>query len=72
MKEYDVEPTAETIDRAAQELRYYANQLEHLSKSLRKTKDFGYAAEATSLLCGMLINLRLDLLVTRPLRETMK
>lgn len=69
---YDVEPTATIIDDMAKTLKHYARELESTAKRMRDTGDLTYAAEATMSIANITQNLRLDLLVARPLRETMK
>lgn len=64
----NVEPTAEVIEEMAGVLEARANDLRNLAKSMRETNDLGYAAEAVSVIKNLTSNLRLDLLVTRPLR----
>ena len=72
MKEYNVELTAQAIDLMVKELTYRAQRLESIADSMRSKEDLTYASEVVSEVTSMLANLRLDLLVTRPLRETMK
>lgn len=61
--------TAETILEMAETMDRYARQLERCADKLDKTGEFEYAAEALSTVINCLGNLRLDLLVTRPIRE---
>jgi len=65
----DVEPTAQIIDDMADRMRKYAEDLTKIAASMREKKDLNYAAEATNTVCNCIQNLRLDLLVTRPIRE---
>lgn len=67
----NIEPTAEVIDQMAEEMRNYADQLDNLARRMRAANDITYAAEAIGIATNAMNNLRLDLLVTRPLRETM-
>lgn len=64
----NVEPTAKVIDEMASMLDEKALELRQIAKSMREDKDLSYAAEAATLLRGMMGNLRFDLLVTRVLR----
>lgn len=72
MKEYNVEMTAQAIEKMALELIYRSQRLQSLAVSMREKNDLTYASEVVSEITGMLPNLRLDLMITRPLRETMK
>lgn len=65
----DVEPTAQTIDQAAERFRQAAVDLDRLAATMRERNDLEYAAEALVIAHNTLANSRLDLLVTRPLRE---
>ena len=65
----NVEPTVEVIDKMAQTLRDKAIELERLAIQMRNREDITYAAEAISTVSNMMNQLRIDLLVTRPLRE---
>lgn len=69
MNEIDVEPTAEVIDKAAYFLEKYAEDLRRHSETLRKTKDLDIVALCVVDIANCFQNLRLDLLVTRPIRE---
>ena len=65
----NVEPTAKHIDEMAHQLIYYADQLKRVAAKMRETGDISYAAEAMNAIPNCVQNLRLDLLVMRPLRE---
>jgi hypothetical protein len=65
----DVEPTAEVIDRMANQLRDYAIDLDRTARSMRDSGDISYAGEAMNNIQNIGMNLRADLLVTRPIRE---
>lgn len=69
---YNVEPTAEVIDNMVEELIYRAERLSSIAVKLRESSNFEYVAEAIQEITNTNSNLRLDLLITRPLRETMK
>ena len=72
MKKVNVEPTAEVMDKMAVMMRDAAKQLEHTAFRMRETGDITYAAEALGIVTNSMNSLRLDLLITRPLRETLK
>lgn len=65
----NVEPTAEIIENIARTLRERANEFERLAGKMREKNDLTYAAEAMSEISNLIPSLRIDLLVTRPLRE---
>jgi urease gamma subunit len=65
----DVRPTAEAIDYMAEELVYRAKELQRIAGAMREKKDLLYASEAIQVISNLINQLRLDLLVTRPLRE---
>ena len=64
----DVEQTAVHIEAMAQELKHYSRHLEMLAKLTRKRNDLDYAAEAAQSIANLIGNVRLDLLVMRPIR----
>lgn len=64
----DVEPTAEAIDQMAERLRNAADELASTAKQMRTSKDLTLVAEAMNIVVNAIPNLRLDLLVLRPLR----
>lgn len=68
----NVEPTAEVIDDMAQAALYRANELQQIAKKMRERNDISYASEAISTARNLLGDMRLDLLITRPLREVEK
>jgi len=72
MKQYNVEPTAEMVDKMAKELIYRSEKLKNLAHQMREKNDLTYASEVAMEIVNLMSNLRLDLMVTRPLRETMK
>ncbi|KVV07405.1 hypothetical protein [Burkholderia ubonensis] len=65
---FDVEPTAASIDEMAQSFRERAVELERLACRVREEKDVSLASEAARVVANCVGGLRLDLLVTRPLR----
>lgn len=72
MTQYDVKPTVEKISEMAKTIRHYADEIENHGKVMQRTGDLTYAAEVVNAFTAMIVNSRLDLMVTRPLRETMK
>ena len=72
MKNPEVEPTAMKIDDIAITLRKYSTDCERIAKKMRETKDLSYAGEILNLVFNLLMNLRLDLMVTRPIRSLEK
>ncbi len=65
----DVEPTVQIIYDMVDNLIRASDNLKRLALKMRKNKDLTYAAEAINTITNCMQNLRLDLLVTRPLRE---
>jgi hypothetical protein len=68
----DVEPTAQIIDDAAEALERAAKDLRHRAVKMRADGDITHTAEAVSTIVNIFANIRLDLLVTRPLRAAMQ
>jgi len=60
--------TAEAIVQNAETLEHYATELRRNAEQLLKRKDFHYASEALQTLQNCFGNVRLDLVLTRPLR----
>jgi hypothetical protein len=65
----DIEPTAEVIDEMAETMRRFAESMSRTANKMRETGDLGYAAEALTDALACMNNMRMDLLVVRPLRE---
>jgi hypothetical protein len=61
-------PTAEVIDAMASRLRDSAKDLERLAARMRDTNDLELAGDAVNVIANLMPNLRLDLLVTRPIK----
>lgn len=72
MEKINVESTAGVIDEMANKLRQYANNLDRYATSMRDNQDITYASEVMNEIVGLFNNLRIDLLVTRPIREFQK
>jgi hypothetical protein len=68
----DVGPTAETIEAAAKVLEDAARELRYQAAKMREEGDLTRASQAINTFANIWQNLRLDLFVTRPLRETMR
>lgn len=64
-----VEPTAEIIDNMAITFFDYSEELKRISKKMRERNDLSYSQEAINSISNCILNLRMDLLVARPLRE---
>lgn len=65
----DVKPTADIIAQMAITLKRYSEDLERCAERMVETGDWHYASEAAQTVTNCFANLRLDLLVTRPIRE---
>ncbi|QCT95390.1 hypothetical protein FEV13_00095 (plasmid) [Stutzerimonas degradans] len=67
--EINVEPTAKVIDDIAEELELKVRELRRIAAELRETGNFDYTGEAAATVATLTRNMRLDLLVMRPLRQ---
>lgn len=63
-------PTAEVIESMAARLLDGAKELERLAARMRESEDLELAGAAANVIANLMPNLRLDLLVTRPLRAS--
>jgi hypothetical protein len=70
MDHESVLPTAEVIEDMAAKLRDGAKALERLAVQMRATQELELAGDAISVITNLVPNLRLDLLVVRPLKAT--
>ena len=68
----DVNPTAKAIEDAASVLEQAADELRYQATRMREERDLTRASQAINTLANIWQNVRLDLFVTRPLRETMR
>lgn len=68
----NVEPTAQRIDEMAVNALRLSKDLEYLAKQMRATENLDYAADVVNCVVNAFSNLRLDLMVTRPIRELRK
>lgn len=69
---YNVAPTVEKIREMAETMRKYAGEVDRHADSMERTGDLAYASEVINSFVALTMNARLDLMVTRPLRETTK
>ena len=65
----NVEPTAEIIEQAAKQLRQAAVDLDRMAANMRQRNDLEYASQAFMAVQSAVQNSRLDLLISRPIRE---
>lgn len=68
MMNVDTSSTVEAVEAMARRLREGAMELEALAAKLKSAQDVELAAEAVAVVVNLVPNLRLDLLVTRPLK----
>ncbi len=64
----DVEMTAEVIDDMVRYLEGTIKTLKRLAEKMRERQRIDYASDAMQEVSNMFLNLRMDLLVTRPIR----
>lgn len=64
----DASSTVEAVEAMVRRLREGAMELEALAAKLKSAQDVELAAEAVAVVVNLVPNLRLDLLVTRPLK----
>lgn len=67
-KTIDVEPTVEIIRQMAEKLRKTASELDAIADRTQADGNFACVSDAVSCVASAIPHLRLDLLVTRPLR----
>ena len=65
----DVAPTTEVLRNMAAALRKCAEEIDGYAALIEKEGDFERVSEAVSSVTSLIPNLRLDLLVVRPVRE---
>lgn len=68
----DVKPTAGKIEEMALTMKRSATELERIAQRMRDTGDLTYTGEAINIAVNCFLNLRLDLMATRPIREYQK
>lgn len=69
---HNVELTAEVIDRMVVVLQDAAVDLQRIAERMRAKKDLSYTSDAANTVMNIPHNLRVDLLVSRPIRELSK
>jgi len=65
----ETQGTVEIIKKMCATLRSFATDWERIAKRMEETGDLSYAGEICNGVAGLMQNLRLDLVVTRPIRE---
>lgn len=65
----NVELTAQVIDQMVVVLRNAERDLQRVAEQMRAKRDLSYAADAACMVMNIPHNLRVDLLVARPVRE---
>lgn len=68
----NTETTALAIDNMAHQAEDAAERFKYIAKQMRDKNDLTYASEAISEATNLMNLFRLDLLVTRPIREFQK
>lgn len=66
--EVNVEDTAEVIDGMVRECEARAEELRRIAAQMRKSGELTYSAEAVNVIKNLMANIRIDLLIVRPLR----
>lgn len=71
MSQIDVEPTVDVIRKMAEKLRAAALELDAIAiiKNLQADGNFEHVGDAATCIANLMPNMRLDLLVVRPLEE---
>lgn len=64
----DTKPTVEAINNMATLMSSKSEELRQTARRLQDTGDFSRVADAMSIITNMVGNLRLELLIVRPLR----
>ena len=72
MKNVDVKPTVEVILAMSNNMENYAKELRRIANDMNESGDITYAAEALQAIVNCSSNMRMDLLVSRPIREFQK
>ena len=72
MKNVDVKPTVEVILAMSNNMEDYAKELRRIANDMNESGDITYAAEALQAIVNCSSNMRMDLLVSRPIREFQK
>lgn len=69
MNKINVTSTAEAIEGTARTAKELSDRLYRLAEQMRTKDDISYASEAISEVTSAVGNFRIDLYVTRPIRE---
>ena len=64
-----MEKISNNINRMANVMRQFADELDHIANELDETGDITYTSEAAQAVVNCLINLKIHLLVSQPIRE---
>ena len=68
MKTPDVKPTVEVIRKMAKTFRQEADELDSIANQMEDSGDITYAGEALNVYRNLGANVRIDLLLSRPIR----
>lgn len=69
MSQIDVEPTVDVIRKMAEKLRAAALELDAIADKTQADGNFEHVGDAATCIANLMPNMRLDLLVVRPLRQ---
>ena len=64
----DIETTTQTVTDMANTMRQFAEELDRIAERMNESRDISHAGEAANCVTNCFLNLRLDLLVVRPMR----
>ena len=67
--ENNVEVTAKAIDMMAEKMIYGSERLKEAAANLRSSSDFTWAGDAMNIVINCLVNMRLDILVTKSVKD---
>jgi len=65
----NVKPVTEVIREAAETMHSYSERMNKLADDIESSGDLSSCGEALNMISNMLANIRMDLFVTRPIRE---
>lgn len=69
MQTVNVQPTVDVINQTAARMEEYAADIRRIGLKISETGDLERTADVVNAVTNCIMNLRLDLLITRPLRE---
>ena len=69
MQTVNAQSTVEAINQTAARMEEYAAEIRRIGLKISETGDLERTADVVNAVTNCIMNLRLDLLVTRPLRE---